>query len=171
MSQLLNEGELEFDFSDDWLVFKYDKCAYYRRHFQDFANGTKAVDFVAYHQATKVLWLIEVKDYSEHSRTKPSEVVDEVAVKVRDTLAGLLAMRVRATDGSQAIAAQAMQFRSLRVALLIEQPAHHSATRIFNPMTIKDQMSRVLRPVDPHALGGDRQALAAHLPCTVRRIP
>ena len=38
--------------------------------------------------------LIEVKDYRFHPRTKPIPLCDEVALKVRDTLAGLAAARV-----------------------------------------------------------------------------
>ena len=59
----LVEGNLAFSFPAGWDAIKYDDSAHYRRHFQSFAGGSKAVDFVAFGGTSDELWLIQVKDY------------------------------------------------------------------------------------------------------------
>ena len=88
----LTEGNLEFRFQSD--AAHYDEWAFYRNQFQRVAGGSKAIDFICL--AGRGTWLIEVKDYRVHPRTKPSCLCDEVAIKVRDTLAGIAAARCNA---------------------------------------------------------------------------
>ena len=92
----LQEGELTFDFPDeDSEVAKYDDWSFYRNQFQSVCGGTKAIDLIFVEPQRT--WLIEVKDYRHHRRTKIAALADEVAAKVRDTLAGLAACRCNAT--------------------------------------------------------------------------
>lgn len=99
---IITEGVLNFDFQTDdgALLSKYDEWRFYRHHFCKIAEGIKAVDFIYIDKSQRCTWLIEVKDY-RHPQTekiKPSELADAVALKVRDTLAGLVAAKYNAID-------------------------------------------------------------------------
>ena len=83
----IREGALTFSFPDQCEAGKYDDWSFYRNQFQSVAGGSKAVDILCL--ADGVAWLVEIKDYRQHPRTKPSDLCDEVARKVRDTLSGL----------------------------------------------------------------------------------
>jgi len=137
-----------------WWIWKYDDSSFHRKQFQGFAGGSKAMDVVALSDEG-TLWLIEVKDYRQHPRTKPSSVFAEVAAKVRATLAGLAVARVKANDPHERkLAAQAMTCTNLRVTLQLSQP--HRPSRLFpqviDPMDGRDKMRRELRAVDAHPL-------------------
>ena len=88
MQRHLVDG-LNFDFPDDWIVSKYDAWSFYRNRFKGISDGIKALDLLAV-SPTGTAWLIEVKDYRHHRRTKPSKLADEVRQKVLDTLAAIL---------------------------------------------------------------------------------
>ena len=90
----LTEGALRFSFGVSCTVVQYESWAFYQNQFQRI-SGTKAVDFLCINGGQTCL--IEVKDYRFHPRTKPISLCDEVALKVRDTLAGLAAARVNAS--------------------------------------------------------------------------
>ena len=98
----ITEGDLNFDFETDdgSLASKYDEWIFYRNHFCKIAESVKAIDFIYVDKKQRCTWLIEVKDY-RHPQTeqiKPSELADAVALKVRDTLAGLVAAKCNAND-------------------------------------------------------------------------
>ena len=59
---------LTFSFPDSWEVSKYDEWAFYRNQFSKMWSGIKAVDLIAIQG--QVVWLIEAKDYRQHSRTR-----------------------------------------------------------------------------------------------------
>ena len=80
---VIAEGTLQLDFPNGCRVGKYDDWSFYRNQFQSIANGSRAVDIVCVER--NVSWLIEIKDYRRHPRTKAIDIADEVAVKVRDT--------------------------------------------------------------------------------------
>lgn len=104
----LIEGALLFDFSDGWVVQKYDDHSAYRQGVERLKGrcvveidgrahviepGTKAVDFVGLWQSE--IHFIEVKDFRGHrienkKRLLDGELAIEVAVKVRDTIAGIV---------------------------------------------------------------------------------
>jgi hypothetical protein len=135
-----------------WWVWKYDDSAFHRNQFQSFAKGSKAVDAVALAD-DGTLWLIEVKDYRRHRRTKPGSVFDETAGKVRSTLAGLAAARVNANDtGERDLAVLAMTCGQIRVALQLIQPSRPSKLfpRVVDPCDAQLQLKRVVRAVDAH---------------------
>ena len=90
------EGHLACTFPDDWDVTKYDDWMFYRNRFIGVCGGSKAVDYLAYDLSNRTLWLIELKDYRQFRRTKDDTISlwDEMAIKVRDTLAGIVAAKV-----------------------------------------------------------------------------
>src|SRR5690606_19467260 len=94
--QELVEGKLTFTFPAPLVAQQYDGWSFYRNQFNSAFGGTKAVEFVCLDQ--QCTWLSEVKDYRANRRTKPSELGDEVAIKVRDTLAGLVGASCNASD-------------------------------------------------------------------------
>ena len=147
----LSEGRLVFRFGDACEVGKYDDWAFYRRRFQPIADSA-AVDFVCVQG--RDCWLIEVKDYSDHPRTKVIDLADEVARKVRDTLAGLAAARVNANEQNERRLAQ-RAFRSScrwRVVLHLELPAHPSRLRPqpIDPASVLQKLRQTARAIDPH---------------------
>lgn len=158
-----NVDGLIFDFPDDWQVSKYDDWSYYRNQFTRMWNGIKALDLLAVDPA-KTAWLIEVKDYRVNPRTKPSDLGEEVAHKVFDTLAAILPAKTQANDASEkqmcrAIAAS----RVLRVVLHLEQPAKHSKLRprAINPADLKQKIRQLLKPVDAHPLVVEKNFMGA----------
>ena len=154
------EGSLTFTFDDDWQVVKYDDDTFHKKHFKEFAGGSKAVDFVAFGNGE--LWLIEFTDYRRPGSTKPSDLFLEVACKVRATLAGLVAAKStsHASGDSQtksiAQAALGRTYR-LRIALHLEQPTKPSKLfpQAVDPKTARDKLSQQLRPVVPHPIVGN----------------
>lgn len=156
------EGALTFSFPDGWVVLKFDECNFHTKRWNSFARGSKAVDFIACYN-DGVVWLIEVKDYRTGPRTKTIDLFDEVATKVRDSLAGLKVLALRESDSLDRDTAKLLLKGCVcfRVVLHIEQPKQHS--KLF-PQTIdwksaKDQIRRTMRTIDPHCLVGDRVML------------
>ena len=92
----ITEGALTFSFPtgcqavkhDDWS----DDWSFYRRsEFHHVAGGSKAVDILCVEGDTS--WLIEIKGYRRRSLQDPlptpAELAKTLAIKARDTLAGL----------------------------------------------------------------------------------
>ena len=115
----ITEGLLRFEFPNDWTASKFDEWRFYRKQFIRIGNavstcgacsnqrdaGVKAIDILAIGPGS-VCWQIEIKDYR---RTKTSNflfLADEVAIKVRDTLACLAAARLNATESDEKRTAQ-----------------------------------------------------------------
>ena len=151
----LREGNLEYQFDDNWVVSKYDEWSFYRSHFQTaFGQDHKAVDVVA-HQSNDTLWLVELKDYRVHPRTKRIELCEEVALKVRDSLAGIFAAakwhgeHLRQSDAKKHLAA-----KKLRVVLHIEQPRQQSKLfpRKFDLAKLQQRLKQLVRAVDAHPM-------------------
>ena len=161
--QRYNVDGLNFDFPDDWQVSQYDVWSFYRNQVSRMWNGIKALDLLAV-APNKTAWLIEVKDYRQQQRTKPSELGDEVAHKVFDTLAALIpAKNCANVADEQQIARAVTRARSLRVVLHLEQPVKHSKLRpiAINPADIKQKIRQLLKPVDAHPLVVSKANLGA----------
>lgn len=159
--QRFNVDGLIFDFPDDWLVSKYDDWSFYRNQFITIKNGIKSLDLLAV-DLNKTAWLIEVKDYRLHPRTKPSELGIEVAHKVFDTLAAIIPAKIHATDPDEKQLARAVSAsRKLRVVLHLEQPAKHSKLRprAINPVNVQQKIRQLLKPVDAHPLVVDMKSM------------
>lgn len=167
MPQNLTEERLTFHFNDLADVVKYDEWSYYRNQFQSPCDN-KAIDFLLIEDRT--LWLIEVKDYRGRTRTKPSDLADEVALKVRDTLAGIVAASLRANDPvEQAFSRNALKQRTVRVALHLEQSPGTSKLypQAVNPASLKMKLKQKARWLDPHPVIVSRSTLNRSIPWTV----
>lgn len=154
MSQTALIDGLRLDMPHGWWVRKYDDSAFHRNQFQNFAGGSKGVDAVALAE-DGTLWLIEIKDYRRHRRSKPVSVFAEMASKIRATLAGLATARTRANDQvEKEWAAQAMSCQRIRVALQLAQPVKPSRLfpQVVHPVDAEMQLRREVRAIDPHAL-------------------
>lgn len=162
--QTLEEGKLLFEFPDDWTVSAYDKWPYYQNHFKDALTGNKGVDFIAQDKSHN-LWFVEVKDYRENRRMKQIHIWDEIAIKVRDTLAGLVGAKFREGDPNQGEASDALQTQTIRVVLHLEQPRNPSKLfpRKFDPQKIRQKLKQknYLRPIDTHPLVVDLATMNA----------
>lgn len=147
----LVEGDLTFEFPAECKASRYDSWAFYRRHFNRIAGGSKAVDFLCMDGSRT--WLIEVKDHSIHPRTKPSELHEDVVVKVRDTLAGLAAAQANANDQTEREIARYALGKPWRVVLHLEQPTVPSKLRpkVTDPATLQMKLRQAVRAIDPHA--------------------
>jgi len=148
------EGKLQFTFPENWRVSKYDDWSFHKQ-FQNICGGAKAVDFIVLAPDNRTTWLIEVKDYRQHRRTKPSELPMEVACKYRDTLAGLACARVHANDETEKeLANLSLQTDDIRLVLHMEQPQHHSKLfpRPFEPADIMQKLKTLVKAMDPHPL-------------------
>ena len=148
----LSEMDLTFSFPDSWRATKYDGWPYYQNRFKDRCLGSKAVDFLAIAPYRKTLWLIEVKDYRSHRRAKDISMWDEMALKVKDTLAGLVASKMDATHDQHQFAADCLDATRIRVVLHLEQPAQDSKLfpRPYNVANVEDKLRQLLKPIDAH---------------------
>jgi hypothetical protein len=151
MQQFLVDG-INFEFPDDWHVSKYDEWSFYRNSFTRMWSGIKSLDLLAIGPG-KTVWLIEVKDYRVHQRTKPIDIADEVAHKVFDTLAALLPAKVNADDATEkSIAHEISKVTRFRVILHLEQPAKRSKLfpRAIDPANVRQKLCQLLKPIDAH---------------------
>ena len=165
---VLVEAALAHAFADGWCASKYDGWPFYREHLESAFGGAKGVDIVAW-EPTGTLWLIEVKDLRRHRRTKPLELEAEVAFKVRDSLAGLLAAATWHAEHANQLDARAhVRARKLRVVLHLEQPALHSKLfpRAYDPAKVQQRLKQLVKAVDAHPTVVD-VATSARLPWTV----
>jgi hypothetical protein len=163
----LQEGKLTFSFEGVDAV-QYDNWAFYRRQFNNACGGCKAVDFIC--QDKHTTWLIEVKDYRVDRRTKLIDLAEEVAIKVRDTLAGLVAAQSNAnSDTEKNFASHAVQ-NNLRVVLHLEQP--RKTTRLFpqvaDPAQLKMALKQKIKCIDAHPEICNRTQMKSSMPWTVK---
>lgn len=171
MTITLTEQQLAFTFADGVEPSQYDEWTFYRNQFNAVCGGTKAVDFVCLDGDQ--LWLIEVKDYRRHRRTKLVELGDEVAAKVRDTLAGLVAASCNANQADeQRVARQALGRSRLRVVLHLEQPRHPSRLfpRAVDPDDVLLKLKQRLKAIDAHPRVVDQSNLDAEMPWAVTGV-
>lgn len=154
MAQQIVEGNLIFEFPDNWLVSKYDDWTFYRKHFQQQLQGQKAVDIIAIEPKNQCLWMIEVKDYRANRRTKPCDLINEVVVKIIDSLSGLWAAKINATiPAERELAIAAAKCKQLRVILHLEQPQKYSKLfpKVIDPANASVRLRKLMRVIDPHA--------------------
>jgi len=146
---------LTFTFPEGWRIWKYDDWSFYRNQFQSAFGGAAAVDLIDLDPRGH-LWLIEAKNYRRHQRTNPEELSDEVARKVRDTLAAILPASLHANDEQERGAAKALLFaKKLHVVLHLEQPVQQSRLhpQVADPAKLQFQLRQkgCLRGVDVRA--------------------
>ncbi|WJJ92609.1 hypothetical protein [Neopusillimonas aromaticivorans] len=168
MTISLTEGRLTFGFPADDIATQYDEWSFYRNQFNSCFGGTKAVDFV--YVDARALWLIEVKDYRRHARTKIQDLGEEIAHKVRDTMAGLLAARANANDADEKwVARKATAKHLIRVVLHLEQPVKRSKLfpQVVDSTKLQLKLRQLLKPVDAHPRVVNRSSMPHDMRWTV----
>lgn len=137
----LQEGRQTFSFSDAWYFAKYDDGPAHLNLQKTLPS--KAVDFCAVSDSLRVSTLIEVKDFRGHmienkDRVEPNtrELADEVAQKVRDSLAGVIGQSRRAKGNWQKLVrALSKEDYQFVIVLWIELDAYGKP-----PITIKPRL-------------------------------
>lgn len=160
----LVEGRLSFAFKDVDFAEKYDDWKHYRHQYNSACGGSKGVDFIVLKDDE--IWLIEVKDFRQHRRVKAIDLADEIALKVRDTMAGLVSAKFLARDlGEACVSHAALSCTRLRVAFHLEQPSHPSRLfpRSVDPANFGIKLRQLLRFADPHPKVFDRRLFPEHL--------
>ena len=143
-----------------WQAEKLDDTAFYRKHFQSFADS-KSVDMAAFKLDGDELWLLEVKDYRLDRRTKTLDLFKEVALKVRDTLALLYLAKGKPQISIHRFASEAVGKATIRVVLHMEQPANPSRLYplIVERGNVRIKLQQTVRVVDPRALFCEMSAM------------
>ena len=158
----ISEGKLLFTFPETWTASKLDEWSFYRNQFQSVCGGTKAIDILAIDH--RCCWQIEIKDYRQHPRTKAIDLAEEIAEKVRDCLAMLVAAAFNANDQlEKTMARDAVCCTRLRVVLHLEQPMKHSKLfpRAIDPAKVQLRLRQLLKAIDPHPLVLDKSSRGA----------
>ena len=153
-------GQLRFTFPDTWQVSQFDGWSFYINQFQQVCGGTKAIDILALD--SPCCWLIEIKDYRQHRRMKSIDLAEEIATKVRDSLAALVAASIYANDDiEKSLAIAAVRCTRLRVVLHLEQPAKHSKLypRAIDPANVQLRLRQLIKAIDPHPLVLDKNRM------------
>lgn len=130
-------------------------------------DGIKAVDLIVCNHDTT--YLVEVKDYRRHARTKSIDLHLEIQSKVLDTLSGIMPAKCQGEDEELAMAKRVSKTKKLRVILHLEQPRKHSALfpRAIKPEDVQDKLRRHLKAIDPHPVVSEI-ARPANAPWNVR---
>jgi hypothetical protein len=153
-------GKLTFTFPKEWKASQYDAWSFYRNQFGRMRNGIKAVDVLACDDEDTA-WFIEVKDYRANARTKPTDLGDEIAQKVFDTLAALLPAAINGNQKAERELARSLcSAKKLRVVLHLEQPKTRSKLhpRPIDPAHLTQKLRQLLKPVDAHPMVLDMES-------------
>ena len=182
MSQVLQEGNLEFTYPDAWRLCRPESCSYHARHFSNFCGGCKEVDFLALDPGA-TLWLIEVKDYSWFRRINAMPIWEEVAVKARDVLSMLVGAAANDPVSTASLSRPGMQagefwthakkLRKLRVVLHLEIPKSPSKLHpgVKHHANLQTKLRQAVRVLDPHARVVDISGLPLTIESwTVKRV-
>lgn len=172
----ITEGAITYEIPVEWKSTKLDEWAFFKNRFQKLGSGLrlpchrcgaelvcnqcktrkslgmKAVDFVLI-DPRDGLWLIELKDYRRHRRLKSIDIADEVALKVRDSLAILLAASFRADqEFEREFADNAVRCSEIRIVLHLEQPERDSKLypKSVDLANFQIRAKQLLHAIDPH---------------------
>jgi len=178
MPVTIDEKFLRFRFDDTWVVIKYDDHRDYRERIQHLPE-TKGVEFVAVlHEMS--LYFIEAKDFRGHrienrARVKDGELAIEVAQKVRDTIAGIVAAHHRGSteDWSRFIECLTNSVNPVRVLLWLEDdsPSAPRGRRHNQASVVTDRLKQHLRWLTPRVLVVGLTVGAAPVGLTVTNLP
>jgi hypothetical protein len=157
VSKVFTEQNLSFAFSDNWEVEQYDRHGDYLGKIQKL-RGSKAVDFVG--MISNALFLIEVKDFRGHRIENKNRfggpLEEEVALKVRDTVAGLIGAHRTSSQPatwSHFVSCMSTPSRLVRVVLWFEDDAAHTSELArARAITATDLLKKNLRWLTTQAL-------------------
>jgi hypothetical protein len=119
------EGQLQFEFNDDWRVCgKWDGTPASRHQIVDGREPSK-VDLVGIH-GEGTMYLIEVKDHSQHLRTNDKPLFDVLRDKVHDTVMGVITGHRRGDTSMlcEPLARALVDRAKAVVVLWLEEPTH-----------------------------------------------
>jgi len=131
------------------------------------------MDFLGFNPPERTLWLVELKDYRLGQRGKDKiPLWDEIAIKARDTLAGLFAAKVEAGHHDHVFAEQSVTATKLRVVLHLEQPATHTKLfpRVYDRADVQQKIKQLVKPIDAHPRVVELNNMA-HVPWAAVSIP
>ncbi|MBK8257780.1 MAG: hypothetical protein IPK82_34565 [Polyangiaceae bacterium] len=188
----LVEGALVFEFSEGWLIEKYDEHAIYRGGVERLKDrlvvevdgrshvlraGTKAVDFIGLWRGE--IHFIEVKDFRGHrienkKRLRDGELAIEVAVKVRDTIAGLVGgfQRTGAPEWRPFVEALARHGRPHVCLWLEEDTLGRAPMELGHPgLSLEKELDKQLSWLAPRLLVQNRRQTARLSGISVRSLP
>ncbi|OOF83714.1 cysteinyl-tRNA synthetase [Rodentibacter ratti] len=167
MSSAITEGALEFIFSENISSTKYDDWCHYRNQFKDRCyKDNKAVDFIAYDENTA--WLCEIKDFRLGDRN-PEKIplCDEIAMKIRDTLAGLVSANLQANVFEEKkFARKVLKCENINIVLHVEQP--QGSSYYYDLADLKDKLCNLLKAVDPHVKVMSKKSAHPDIPWKVQ---
>ena len=153
----VEEGLLRFEFPDSWRVVKYDDPGSFYGRKMERLDGTKAVDILAL-SPDPVLYFVEVKDFRgyriENKPRRTGLLWNEVAQKVRDTLAGIVGA-YRDPNWTDDFAPFVRQLRrpaaSIRIVAWIEDDGHANDLK-RRAATDTSMLKRKVRWLTPRAI-------------------
>lgn len=180
MTRVFDEGKLRFQFGPSWTVEKYDDHRDFLQKIRTL-QGTKAVDFVSVLGEADI-YLIEVKDLRGHrienkARISDGQLALEVALKVRDTLSGLIGASRTSSEPEvwdTSVEALLDRRRALRVVLWLEEdPTRQQAMVQRAQMSVLvDLLKKRLRWLTTKVFVLNQATHRAALPdMTVRSLP
>ena len=188
MPTVLDVEKQQFEFGDSWTVaFKYDDSNYYRRKrgpqalqgvIEGKSQSTRAMDVVAFHSEAGLL-LLEAKDFRGHrienqDRITTGELVLEVALKARDTVAGLVgAARCGETEFNSTALYQALKkAKSVSVVLWVEDDLQRDERRARQQLsTLSGLLKERLSWLNVRAFAHSTQGQAEIPDLIVRNLP
>lgn len=143
----ITEGVLTFNFNAQHpQSTKYDEWSFYRNQFNSAFGGTKAADIVFIEN--KTCWIIEIKDYRQERRTKAIDLADEIALKARDTIIGLMSAAHKANDfDEKQFAKNAISCEKIKIVLHLEQPKNKTRLRpdVIDLSSLKQKLKKLLK--------------------------
>jgi hypothetical protein len=178
MSRTISEGFLRFHFDESWIVIKYDDHKDYRERIGRLPD-TKAVDFAAIHDVV-FLFFIEVKDFrgyriQNRHRILDGELAVEVAQKVRDSVAGIVAAHHRGSTKvwDEFIACLTSSENPVRVLLWLEDdlPPGPRGRRPNQASVLIDRLKQHLRWLTTRVMVAGLTVGAAPEGMTVSSLP
>jgi len=117
VSDVIREGDIEFEFRDDWRVCKLDDHEVYRGGLEKL-KGSSAVDFVCCRPKRK-LSLVEIKDYRgygiESKKKFKLSLWEKMAQKVRDSVAVITGAHRRELKGPWDVFAETLADKEYRL--------------------------------------------------------
>lgn len=168
----LTEGRLTFSFDAGVYASKYDEWSFYRNQFQNSCSrANKGVDFFCHDG--RCGWLIEVKDYRIPHTEKVTDLPETIAVKIRDSLAGLIAASFGANVADEKrMARKFARLQELRVVCHLELPAKSSRLRpkAIEPDKFLDSFRRLVKAIDPHPQVVESHTHSTALPWRVNSV-
>lgn len=163
MPLTITEGALTFTFSEEAHVIKYDDSIHYRNQFHNRCyKDNKAVDFIAYENS--IAWLCEIKDFRQ-GRRNPEKIplYNEIAIKVRDSLAGLVSAKLQASDDDEKnFAKEVLKCKKINIIFHIEQ-----SSLIYNLSDLQDKLRQLLKAIDPHVKVMNKTHSCSNIPWSV----